>query len=180
MRLPQTTPVSKLDTTMLSTGTLGTGTFGTGRFGTGPMRSVKSVSDLACRVFTLVCALVIVGMVQCIMFGWLTNQIELMQLGSSGPVMRFNTAVLFTATGLALVCIALPTIVVVANFGGLRRACSRRYCIAVLHGIHLGIDDLLFKNRHSEWPISGDRMSLNSAICLLLLGTSNFVYGGEA
>jgi signal transduction histidine kinase/DNA-binding NarL/FixJ family response regulator len=172
MRLPQTAPVSKLDTTMLSTGTLGTGTFGTGRFGTGPMRSVKSVSDLACRVFTLVCALVIVGMVQCIMFGWLTNRMQLALMGSSVQVMRFNTTVLFTATGLALVCIALRQLWLSRILAAFVALAAGATALQYFTGFNLGIDDLLFKNRHSEWPISGDRMSLNSAICLLLLGTS--------
>src|SRR6202000_1387999 len=91
-----------------------------------------------------------------------------------GRVMRFNTSVLFTITGLALFCIAIRQVWLSRILSAFVAIAAAATASQYFSGFNLGIDDLLFKNRHTEWPVSGDRMSLNSAICLLLCGTAIF------
>ncbi len=104
------------------------------------------------------------------MFGWLTNRMQFAQLGIGGSVMVFNTAMSFVVVALSLIALAYNRFTIMRWLGALLTVIAAITVIQFLVGEDLGIDHLLFDSDYSVEPYAGLQMSINSAICFLLLG----------
>ncbi len=122
------------------------------------------------RAVTLVSALMVMAVGVCVLFGWVTNRMQFVLLGIGGAVMVFNTAFCFVLTALSLIALAYDRFTIMRSLGAFLSVIAAITVIQFLVGQDLGIDYLLFDSHYSVEPYTGLRMSINSAICFLLIG----------
>jgi diguanylate cyclase (GGDEF)-like protein/PAS domain S-box-containing protein len=87
----------------------------------------------------------------------------------NGPPMRFNTALCLGMSGLALWLSNKPT-VWTARIGALVAGIALLTLSQDFTGVELGIDQLFLPHGAKNGELTPDRMSVNTAICLILTG----------
>ncbi len=132
------------------------------------------------RLATLIAGVIVAALGACVVIGWLTDRMEWVRLGSDGPVMRFNSALLVVAIGLALVTLAIQQFRLMHLIGAVLCVMAAVTALQYPLGRNLGIDELIFRNLHSEGQLAGARMSINGAISFMLLGLAFVVMRSPA
>ena len=105
-----------------------------------------------------------------VMFGWLAHSASLVQILPQASAMRFNTALLFSLCGLALLQLASDRRRAPCFLGGLVAAFAAATASQDWLNIDLGIDNLLFQDWSGIGPNPCGRMAINTAFCFVLTG----------
>lgn len=106
-----------------------------------------------------------------IVMAWRSNPTILNAIAQLGPIMRFNTAVVFILLGSAIIARAFQRTRVSRCLAGIVAAVGAVTLLQYLLHADYGIDELLFHNPYTG-DLAGSRMSINSATCALLVGLS--------
>ena len=131
--------------------------------------------ERACRIGTVISGLVLVAVGVCTSIGWLTDHLGWVRIGSDETVMVFNTALSFVATGTALIALAYHRLALMRLLGAILVVVSSVSALQLPFHTDYGIDELFFTSPHMEGPFAATRMSINSAVCFLLLGLAFLV-----
>jgi PAS domain S-box-containing protein len=107
-----------------------------------------------------------------IVMAWMGNHDTLAIVAQFGPIMRFNTAVLFTLLGSAIIARGFERRLLSSVLAGIVAATGAVTLLQYLLQADFGIDELLFHNPHLSGDLAGSRMSINSATCAVLVGLS--------
>jgi sensor domain CHASE-containing protein len=136
-----------------------------------PFLAAAYVLERCGRLATLLVGLMVIAIGAGVVGGWLTERPDLVRLWCPGPAMRFNTALLAILCGCALVALSARQYRAMQLLGGFAALGAGVSALQNVLGVSLGIDELFYKNHQSAEELAGARMSLNAAICFMLLGT---------
>ena len=120
-------------------------------------------------------AVTLLGLV--VIVGWHTETALLVRIHPVSNAMRYNTAVAFVLSGLALVALTQNRLGLGALLGAGAAAIGLLRFVEYALGIDVGSDHLLFDSRGMAPPFGGYQMSPITAVCFVLTGTATVLLG---
>jgi hypothetical protein len=112
----------------------------------------------------------------CVLLGWYTHNIALIQISSAFVPMQYNTALGFLLSGLGLMFLHLGFSRLLTFVGTLVLLIGSLTLIEYVFGFDLGVDQLLMEHYITTETSHPGRMAPNTALCFVLTSLTKTRY----